>query len=256
MSEIFTSLLPEPLMKLITPAIVLSLLCANAFAADAAPAIGAIKHGDRITQAVQKYTQEAPSAAPVLEEKISSSTYTVESGAGDELLLRYKSGSAEVFGKDLALIARINKEGERKDIESDTVKHWMPKTELKPGMKWSFENQYEVDSSSSTRTCKYYGEYDAVSSAGEREQKINGTTVKLPVIVVDIRGRVNVQICRNATGSNVEERYVYSKDLNLVLEHSTLRQDAYGKLLGNTNRLLKVTAISTDKNVAALTPAP
>ncbi|MDO6387881.1 hypothetical protein [Uliginosibacterium sp. 31-12] len=241
-------------MKRIVPAIALSLLCANACAADGTTPVSTIRNGDRITRSLQKYTQETPTSKPVLEEKIASTSYTIESGAGDERVLRSRNGAAEILGKDLALIATINKNGERKDIDPETVKHWMPTTELKPGMKWSFSERHEQVASNSTKMCQWFGEYDAVSYADERDQNINGSIVRLPVIVIEVRGRVNIRNCVGS-GSDREERYVYSRDLDLVLEHSSLSLSSYGKLLGSSQQL-SITSISTGKKVALLTPAP
>ncbi len=222
-------------MKYLASAIVLSLLDSHALAAGDANTLRPLKGGDKLTRALQKYVQDTPDAKPTLDEKISSSTYSVESEAGNERILRSKSGSAEVYGKDLALIATINKDGERKEIEADKVKHWMPKTELAPGMKWSFSERHEQVASNSTKMCQWFGEYDAVSSAAEHDQKINGKVVRLPVIVIEVRGQTFIRNC-NGTGSERQERYVYSKDLDLVLEHSEIIRSSFGALLSSSRQ--------------------
>ncbi|MDO6387880.1 hypothetical protein [Uliginosibacterium sp. 31-12] len=202
-----------------------------------------LQSGDQVSNAFRKYVQDAPGSEPVLENRTLTYSYAIESDSASEILLRYGNGSAEVLDKKLAVIASISKTGERRAIPADAVEHWMPKTELKPGMKWSFENHWESPASNeSAYVCRFDGEFKARSSASERDVSINGQIVRLPVTVVDIEGKTYLQVCEGAV-PYTRERRVYSKDLHLVLEHEYLSRDPFGKLFEGW--LQTVTAVTT-----------
>lgn len=224
-------------------ALLLSILSTAALADTEAGKPAPLQSGDQVVFSYRKYVQSEPTSEPVLEERAASYSSHIESDSGTEILLRYKNGTADVLDKELAFIASINKAGERKTLPADAVQHWMPKTELKPGMKWSFENHWESPASNeSFYKCRFDGEYKARSSAGERDVTINGKVVRLPVIVVDIEGKTYLQVCEG-TMPYIRERRVYSKDLHLVLEHDYIARDTFGKLF--SGKLNTVTAVKT-----------
>lgn len=230
-------------MKGLISTLALSILSTSVWADPDTGKPGPLQSGDQASYSFKKYVQEGPGETPVLEERSYSSSYAIETGSDAEILFRFKNGAADVYNKNLALIASINKAGERKAVQADAIKHWMPKTELQPGMKWSFENHWESPAANdSTYKCRYDGEFDAKSSASEREIKINGKLVRLPVTVVNIEGKTRLQVCQGSM-QHSRERRVYSKDLNLVLEHEYIVQDSFGKLYGGW--LNTVTAVTT-----------
>lgn len=222
------------------------LLSVSALAETEAPSLAPVKAGDKVSLSVQQYEQKAAFTPPALQEKISSTSYTIVAGKGDESARKYSNGVSEVLARDQAIIAIITAAGERKDLRPSAVKHWMPASELKGGMKWAFTSLNEVPASNaSEHMCQLDGRYDARASDAERDLKINGTLTHLKVTVIDIEGRINLRTCEGSALRS-KERYVYSKDLNLVLEHDLLQQDAFGAMLGTTsNRQIKVSALTT-----------
>lgn len=232
-------------MKITITAFLLSLLSASALADTEATVLKRIKAGDKIGISVQSYTQAEIFLPPQLQEKRLTGTYLVESETGEERVLKFANGNRDIYDKNQALIAVIRK-GERKDLAKAAVRHWMPKGELTAGMKWSFEAMESSPASNAPEhICDFDGAYKASASDSMRELTINDKPVSIKVVVVDIDGHVNLRTCEG-TATHLKERYVYSKDLDLVLEHEILRLDPFGKMLGGTaNNLMKVNTVTT-----------
>ncbi|GAB2898031.1 hypothetical protein GCM10027046_29700 [Uliginosibacterium flavum] len=234
-------------MKIAITCAALCLLSASASAELDSTAPNRIKVGDKINLTVQRYEQESPSEPSILQEKKSSASYSIDSDTGEERSVKYSNGAIEVFNKKLAFIASVSKNGERKDLKPSAIKNWMPTSDLKAGMKWTFETLWEAEASNAARhMCQFDGGYKARSSDSERDLTIDGKLVHLNVTVVDIEGNISLRTCEGDAW-RVQERYVYSKDLDLIIEHNILQKDPFGKMLGGaSNRLLKVSAITTN----------
>ncbi len=235
-------------MKTTHVLLALGLFPALAFSQTDAPAPEHIRPGDTVSFSLQNYAQEAPGTAPVLQARVANGSYRIESDSGEERVLDYGKGVRLYQGRDQALVAYTGKEGQRIDLPANSVKHWMPQEELKAGMKWSFTTLDQVRASNaSEHICDLDGAYKATASDGTRELKINGQSQSVKVVIVDIEGRINLRGCEGSA-QRVVEHYAYSKELGLVLEQDTLRQDPFGKMLGTSgNRLMKVTSLTTTK---------
>ncbi|MDQ7988943.1 MAG: hypothetical protein REI09_04840 [Candidatus Dactylopiibacterium sp.] len=232
-------------MKIGVTALLLGLLSSALFAQSAPTAPARIKAGDKVRVSVQTYAQEDAFSPPALRDKRLAATYLVESDDGTERVLKYANDNRDVYDKRAALVAVI-RNGVRKDLAPAGIKHWKPAGELAPGMKWSFTT---LESSPATNApehiCDFDGAYQASSSGGVRVVNIDGKPARLTVVVVDVEGRLNWRGC-DGSALRVKERYVYSADLDLLLERDTLHQDPFGKMLGGSgNLMMKVTAVTT-----------
>lgn len=235
-------------MKNLSVLLALGLFPAFAFSQTEPAALDHIKAGDKVAFSVQTYTQEVAGTAPVLQPRRAAGSYLVESDSGAERVLDYGKGNRLFQSGDQALIAYTGKEGQRIDLPPKSVRHWMPREELKAGMKWSFSALDQSQAiNASEHTCDFDGAYKATASDGTHELKINGQTQTVKVVIVSIEGNINLRGCEG-TAQRITEHYAYSKELDLVLEQEMLRVDPFGKMLGTTsNRLMKVTGLTTTK---------
>lgn len=204
---------------------------------------GKIKVGDRISYERQKYTQPDPFGDIVLDGQPTKGTYTLELDDGQQRGFKYRNGVTDLYDPSYALIGTIQKSGETKLVDPEAILRWMPKEGLQAGMSWKIETAY-FGNSSGLNKCKHFVTYAAKSTPASRDIKIAGALTHIEAIEVTLDGADQIiGGCKGQT-SRIEERIVYSKDLDLVVEKSYVFKDDFKHLRGTNNRIDTVTAIN------------
>lgn len=216
-----------------------------------APAAGStivpVKTGDRITLQRTPYVQlETRGEITLSKTPGKPFVANVDSDSAEGRTLRYGKVFL-TYDVGHALVAWTNAEGVRKDFDPETVLHWMPQAELKPGMKWDIAFEYKVKDDLGG-TCSLGERYKAHSEAVSRDILINKKPMHIDAIEVTLEGRIrSVSACQMPQGElEVVKKYVYSKELNLVLESSTLKHNDFSTMIGGSQNYFEVVkAIST-----------
>jgi hypothetical protein len=238
-------------MKLsaVAVSLLLSFVVSGASAQESAPKagpqqIGPVKVGSRITSQFRRYIQADQFGPMVLEDKALTTTYVLESDDSDGRAFKYRNGITLLYGTDNSFVGSVSKDGERKVQTPESIKHWMPSTEIKPGMTWKY-SVFRPVGTNGTSTCRFNETYSAKARPAERELSIAGVPTHIDAVEVDVDGTGHVEGACEGDYYYYKEVYVYSKALNLIIEYGYQGQDGYKKMVGgNANHVDVVTAIN------------
>lgn len=227
------------------------LVTTQAWADQSAPAVQEglvpVKAGDRVTLQRTEFLQPERRGDIALSKTPGKPfTIRIESSDAQGFSLKYGNG-VEVYAADQAYVAWIDSQGARKDLDPASILHWMPKGELKPGMQWDVALEYKIKGTTYGGECARGEYYKAHSEPVSRDILINKKPVHVDAVEVTLIGRIkSISSCVMNQGElDAVKKFVYSKDLNLVLEKSTIQHNDFNDMIGGSvNRTEVVTAIT------------